>query len=113
LSGRYGTPGWDEPDGEDDDPSYDDDPPEPKPRPVRRYNRGGAGKRKGKSPHQHVRNWRWGKPHNVTFMRDWDYRWYRLTIQRFKNAPINARKVWRKTIHHHRLNRHRLKEIAF
>lgn len=116
MSSHYGEYGWDEPD-EDDDRAYDDDPPDPKPRPVKHYNRGGAGKRKGKSPHQHVRNWRWGMPHGVTFMRDVDYHWYRLVAHRKDAAgewvKPSVRKMWRKKIHHNRLNRHRLKEIVF
>lgn len=113
MSGLYGTPGWDEPDDGEDYP-YDDDPPDARPpRPRKPLIRGGAGKRKGKSPHQHVRNWRFTMPHTVTFMRDTDYDWYRLVIGQFKNKPIDVRKLWRKKIQRHRLNRHRLKAIEF
>lgn len=99
---------------DDDDYPEEEEPSDVRPpRPRKPLIRGGAGKRKGKRPHQHVRNWRPDMPHGVTFMRDVDYHWYRLVIGQFKNKPIDPRKIWRKKIHRHRLNRHRLKAIEF
>jgi len=110
--GMYDMDGyWDV---ETDDNPYDD-PPEPKSRQRKPLIRGGAGKRKGKSPRQYTRNYRrtpslgWG----VTVMRDWDYAWYRLVVPQFRDKPIDVRKLWHKKVHHDRRGRHLRPPVVF